>query len=308
MIAATPEPTPVEPPAAPVAAQMQLALRGVSGKQRFAISGGTVYVYGTVKPFVPDQRVRVAFSHAGHVLGTRTVKLGRSGQAGRFRVKAPTSGRGGVTVSATHAPTSTMAAFAARPTKFRLLSASLSEGARGPAVWLLQRRLHHLHYAVPLSGVYEAGTANAVVAYRKMTSLPLTYGADAGVFRKLESGDGTFHVRYPRDGKHVEANLSKQVLAEIEPHGKVRLIYTTSSGKPSTPTVLGRYQVYLKTPGVNSEGMVDSNYFIRGYAIHGYAEVPTYAASHGCLRVPIEDASAIYSWVQIGTIVDVYYE
>ena len=36
--------------------------------------------------------------------------------------------------------------------------------------------------------------------------------------------------------------------------------------------------------------MVDSNYFIRGYAIHGYAEVPTYAASHGCLRVPIPDA------------------
>ena len=41
--------------------------------------------------------------------------------------------------------------------------------------------------------------------------------------------------------------------------------------------------------------MVDSNYFIRGYAIHGYAEVPTYAASHGCLRVPIPDAPAIYA-------------
>lgn len=54
--------------------------------------------------------------------------------------------------------------------------------------------------------------------------------------------------------------------------------------------------------------MVDSNYFIRGYAIHGYAEVPTYAASHGCLRVPIPDAASIYSWVRIGTPVDVYYE
>ena len=52
--------------------------------------------------------------------------------------------------------------------------------------------------------------------------------------------------------------------------------------------------------------MVDSNYFIRGYAIHGYAEVPTYAASHGCLRVPIPNAAAIYSWVQYGTPVDVY--
>ncbi len=98
------------------------------------------------------------------------------------------------------------------------------------------------------------------------------------------------------------------MLAEIEPGGRVHAIYTMSSGKPSTPTVIGRFQVYSKTPGTNSEGMVDSNYFIRGYAIHGYAEVPTYAASHGCLRVPIPNAAAIYSWVQYGTPVDVYNE
>jgi lipoprotein-anchoring transpeptidase ErfK/SrfK len=113
-------------------------------------------------------------------------------------------------------------------------------------------------------------------------------------------------VRYAQDGRHVEANLTKQVLAEIEPGGRVRAIYTMSSGKPSTPTVVGRFRVYMKTPGENSEGMVDSNYFIRGYAIHGYAEVPTYAASHGCLRVPIPDAPAIYAWVHEGTPVDVY--
>jgi len=88
----------------------------------------------------------------------------------------------------------------------------------------------------------------------------------------------------------------------------VHLIYMVSSGKPSTPTVIGRFRVYSKTPGINSEGMVDSNYFIRGYAIHGYAEVPTYAASHGCLRVPIPDAPAIYAWLRYGTPVDVYNE
>jgi lipoprotein-anchoring transpeptidase ErfK/SrfK len=53
--------------------------------------------------------------------------------------------------------------------------------------------------------------------------------------------------------------------------------------------------------------MVDSNYFIRGYAIHGYYSVPTYNASHGCLRIPVPDAPAVYNWVQMGTIVDVYY-
>ncbi|TMK38355.1 MAG: L,D-transpeptidase, partial [Actinobacteria bacterium] len=76
--------------------------------------------------------------------------------------------------------------------------------------------------------------------------------------------------------------------------------------KPSTPTVIGHFRVYTKDPGTNSEGMVDSNYFIAGYAIHGYADVPTYAASHGCLRIPIPNAAAVFAWVKVGDPVDVY--
>ena len=45
-------------------------------------------------------------------------------------------------------------------------------------------------------------------------------------------------------------------------------------------------RLHARTPGTNAKGMVDSNYFIRGYAIHGYADVPVYNASHGCLRDP----------------------
>jgi lipoprotein-anchoring transpeptidase ErfK/SrfK len=52
--------------------------------------------------------------------------------------------------------------------------------------------------------------------------------------------------------------------------------------------------------------MVHSSYFIGGYAIHGYVSVPAYAASHGCLRVPIPSAWSIYTWVRMGDIVDVY--
>jgi lipoprotein-anchoring transpeptidase ErfK/SrfK len=52
--------------------------------------------------------------------------------------------------------------------------------------------------------------------------------------------------------------------------------------------------------------MYFSNYFIGGYAIHGYFDVPVYNASHGCLRVPNPDARAIYDWVRIGDRIDVY--
>lgn len=182
---------------------------------------------------------------------------------------------------------------------------SLRVGAHGPGVRLLQDELARLRYAVPVSGRFDQATGRAVLAFRKVVGLERVESANAGVFRRLRHGAGRFHVRYRHDGKHVEADLSKQVLAEIE-HGKVRRIYTISSGKPSTPTVLGRFHVYSKTPGTNSEGMVDSNYFIRGYAIHGYAEVPPYAASHGCLRIPIPDAPAVFAWVQVGYPVDVY--
>jgi lipoprotein-anchoring transpeptidase ErfK/SrfK len=62
----------------------------------------------------------------------------------------------------------------------------------------------------------------------------------------------------------------------------------------------------MKSYGTNAKGMVHSSYFIRGYAIHGYASVPIYNASHGCLRVPIPEADYIFDWVRLGTIVDTY--
>ena len=236
---------------------------------------------------------------------TLALRRGRSGN-GRFRLRYA-SLRGRRARGQGQTPLEGPArAFAASPVRLRVLPATLAAGSRGRVVWLLQRELASLHYAVPQSGVYDEGTEQAVIAYRKVNGLAREATTEARIFGLLQRRAGAFRVRYPGDGRHVEADLARQVLAEIEPGGRVRQIYTMSSGKPSTPTVLGRFRVYLKTPGVNSEGMVDSNYFIRGYAIHGYAEVPTYPASHGCLRLPIPDAPAVYAWVQIGTPVDVY--
>jgi hypothetical protein len=117
--------------------------------------------------------------------------------------------------------------------------------------------------------------------------------------RGVLAGRGGWKVRHPKAGHHVEADISLQVLALIDGN-RVQHVYPTSSGAPATPTVLGHYRFYSKTPGTNAKGMVDSNYFIGGYAIHGYASVPAYNASHGCLRVPIPDARTIYNWIRLG--------
>ena len=269
--------------------------------------GARISVHGRVTPYVAGQKIVVGFYLEGRKVAADSVSVLPSGATGKFRVELLQSLRG--------APAG--ARRARRDRHSRRLSprarpgcasfhTNLGPGARNQSVRLLQAELDALHYAVPLTGVFDEGTGQALVAFRKMTGLERIPYAGSQVFARLARGEGGFHVRYVHDGRHVEANLTKQVLAEIEPGGRVRRIYTTSSGKPSTPTVIGRFRVYEKTPGVNSEGMVDSNYFIRGYAIHGYAEVPTYAASHGCLRVPIPDAPSIYAWVREGTPVDVY--
>jgi peptidoglycan hydrolase-like protein with peptidoglycan-binding domain len=299
--------TPTSPPASSVTGRIKLVLQHVGGSPPFALLGQRIAVRGIVTPYVGGQTVRVSFYRDGRKVQVRTVSVLAVGNGtGQFHVNF-VSGYGGlVEARAAHYATARQGAFSGRSQGVRYVSANVGPGAAGQSVRLLQSELDVLHYAVPLTGVFDEGTGRALIAYRKLTGLARAPYAGAQVWGLLARGAGSFHVRYPHDGRHVEADLTKQVLAEIEPGGRVRTIYTMSSGKPSTPTVVGRFQVYSKTPGFNSEGMYDSNYFIRGYAIHGYAEVPTYAASHGCLRVPIPDAPAIYAWVQVGTPVDVY--
>ena len=303
------------PPAAPAPApavvpgRISLQLQKVGGSPPFALVGGRIVVRGVVTPYVGGQTVKLSFYREGTKVEVKTLSVLAIGNgAGQFHINFASHYAGLVEARAAHYATAQQGAFAGRSPGVRFVNPNIGPGARGQSVRLLQSELDVLHYAVPLSGLFDEGTGQALVAYRKMTGLERVPAAGRRVFELLERRAGSFHVLYPRDGRHVEADLTKQVLAEIEPGGHVHAIYTTSSGKPSTPTVIGHFNVYSKTPGVNSEGMVDSNYFIRGYAIHGYPEVPTYAASHGCLRVPIPDAPAIFSWVQYGTAVDVYNE
>jgi len=306
----TTTPAPAPPPATSSApGQIKLVVQHAFGKPPFVIAGSRLVVRGIVLPYVGGQKVKVSFYREGRKVEVKTVSVVAIGNgAGQFHIGYSSGSAGTVQVRAVHYATAEQAAFAGKSEQVHVASPNLSQGASGPSVRLLQSELNALHFVVPLNGVFDEATGRAVIAFRKTTGLARVPFTNTSVFKRLQEGGGVFHVRYPGDGRHVEGDLSKQVLAEIEPGGHVRALYTMSSGKPSTPTVIGRFHVYSKTPGTNSEGMVDSNYFIRGYAIHGYHEVPTYAASHGCLRVPIPNASAIYSWVREGMPVDVYNE
>jgi peptidoglycan hydrolase-like protein with peptidoglycan-binding domain len=290
---------------APAAGTLHLKAERVhrDGPRRIALTGDAWRVRGTVRPYVAGQVVTVRVYRDGRKVHEQDEALEPAGGAGRFLTPYRSNRPGRIVVRAVHRQTPELETLRSNRVRVGVLRPRV--GGSGPLVRLLQRGLARLRYAVPRSGVYDDGTARAVMAWRKVTGQARTYAATEAVLRGVLDGRGRFRVRYPRDGRHVEADLSRQVMALIVGR-KVKRIYHVSSGAPATPTILGRYRVYRKSPGTNAIGMVHSSYFIRGYAIHGYASVPPYNASHGCLRVPIPDAWSIYKWVRMGDVVRVY--
>jgi lipoprotein-anchoring transpeptidase ErfK/SrfK len=302
--------TPTKPVAPPVRGQLRMSLDGVFNlsSRNVTVTGRPLRVNGVAAPFVPGQVVFVKI-RMGHRLvksGRYRLQRSRRGIFGRFSIPFSPGSPGTLSITAVHAATRHLARVAATPQNVEVVDPAAGPGSTGTFVSLIQSRLAALHFAVAQDGVYDQLTANAVLAYRKVRGWARIYTLDGPVIHGLLTGVGTFQVRYPKQGRHVEADLTDQTLALID-GANVYRIYPVSSGKPSTPTVLGTYHVYQKTPGYLPDGMYYSNFFTGGYAIHGYDPAPTYPASHGCLRLPIDDAINVYDWIQYGTPVDVYY-
>jgi hypothetical protein len=214
------------------------------------------------------------------------------------------TGTGIVRVKVTHARTPQMLGFLA-VRAVNSLSPHAGFGSGGAFVALIQQRLAALHLYVPQTGVYDQKTGLALDAYHRLLGWGTSQSLDPATIGALMAGRGAFHVRYPHDGTHVEGDLGNQLLALIY-GSKVYAIYPISSGKPSTPTVLGHFHVYERTPGYLPDGMYYSSFFYGGYAIHGFDPAPDYPASHGCMRLPIVDAISVFDWLNYGDVVDVY--
>jgi hypothetical protein len=271
------------------------------------IPGRGFHVVGAVRPYAPGQVVRVLVIKHGKVLRAKRLRLrrGPKGVAGHFKVRVSSPVTGHVRIVVMHVGTRRMTAFNA-PRKLEVLAPHAGFGASGAFVRLIQRRLSLLHFYIPQTGTYDSGTGLALDAYHRLLGWGTSQTLDRRTIDALLRGRGVFHVRFPGHGRHAEGDLGKQLLALIAGN-HVYWIFPISSGKPSTPTILGDYQIYDREPGYNSEGMYYSDFFIRGYAIHGYDPAPDYPASHGCMRLPIVDAISVYNWLALGDWVDTYY-
>jgi hypothetical protein len=241
--------------------------------------------------------------------GTVSVKVWRGNRLvagrtfqGRLRLRLPTGRAGAFRVRLTLQPAPGY--LAARRVLERIVFApALGPGSAGPSAFELDRRLHELHYALArVDGYYGQDDIDAVFAFQKLHGLPRTGRVDTRFWLELGRA-GIPRARYP--GTHVEVSKGRQVLFLVR-NGRVALIVQVSTGATGN-TPLGHWRVYSKVPGYNAKEMYFSSFFVGGFAIHGYHDVPPYPASHGCVRMPLWVATRVYSLVDYGTNVYIYW-
>jgi hypothetical protein len=178
---------------------------------------------------------------------------------------------------------------------------TLSVGSTGPGVVALEERLRELRYAIrDTRGVFDDDDREAVYAFQKVNGLAPT-GEVTPALWSLLAHAGVPRARYA--GDHVEVDKARQVLFLVR-DGRVVLTTHVSTGATGN-TPLGRWQVYTKRVGWDWVLWYPS-YFLRGFAIHGYPSVPTYPASHGCVRVPMWLAPSLFEQIPMGGAIYVY--
>jgi lipoprotein-anchoring transpeptidase ErfK/SrfK len=204
---------------------------------------------------------------------------------------------------------------------------TMGPGASGDVVKAYQQRLVDLHFDPgAIDGKYGGDMAYAVEAVQKIIGAPRT-----GKIGPTEATAlATFQYPQPLqpngEANRTEIDITKQVITLYQDY-QVRLITTTSSGSGarycySTPRVNPTQRIceYANTPSgrftytrfVNGWDksplgqLYNPFYFNGGIAVHGYQEVPTYPASHGCTRIPMDIAQYWHTLVHVGDPVYVF--
>jgi lipoprotein-anchoring transpeptidase ErfK/SrfK len=113
----------------------------------------------------------------------------------------------------------------------------------------------------------------------------------------------------------IDVNLSQQRVYAYEGDVVVNS-FIASTGTWQTPTVTGKYKIYVKYvsttmagPGYNLPNVPYTMYFYKGYGIHGTYWHNNFGTpmSHGCVNLSITNAEWLYYWASVGTVVNVHY-
>ena len=164
-----------------------------------------------------------------------------------------------------------------------------------------------------VDGQFGYGTEQGVIAFQKVNGLARTGRATDDVLAAL-SGAAQPPPLVPGGGSdRVEIDLARQVLFLYKGGSLARTIMiSTGSGRHycekgdcgDAVTPSGSYRVGAKILGLHISPLGElwnPLFFNRGIAIHGSPSVPTYPASHGCVRIPMSDSGWFFEQVPSGT-------
>ncbi len=110
-------------------------------------------------------------------------------------------------------------------------------------------------------------------------------------------------------------NLSQQMLYAYAGDTVVNS-FLVSTGTWLTPTVTGKYRVWVKLLASDMSGadyylpgVPYVMYFYKDYGIHGTYWHNNFGTpmSHGCVNLSIPDAEWVYNFSTVGTVVNVHY-
>ena len=241
--------------------------------------------------------------------GSLTLKVGARDwhvhvkQGGHYTAVLPTDRLGRHRARLVIDPHAGYKGFTARK-HYRILAPALSSGSRGTPVLALERRLASLRHMVRggPNRYYAFDTYEAVLAFQKVHGMARTGRVSRDVWRVL--GRAKVPKARVAKGNHVEVSKTLQVLYEVRKGKVVRITHVSTGATGNTP--VGKFHVYGKVPGLNSHGMYYSLFFTGAFAIHGYASVPPYPASHGCVRTPMWSAPGFYDRWAVGTTVYIF--
>jgi peptidoglycan hydrolase-like protein with peptidoglycan-binding domain len=179
---------------------------------------------------------------------------------------------------------------------------------------MLQQRLIALHYDIAgADGNYGDATRQAVIAFQKVNGLDRDGVAGPQTLAKLQTAS-TPPPLVPGGGStRVEVDVARQVLFFYEGGSLYKIVAVSTgfgghfcdNGDCSTAvTPAGSFRVDGKVDGWQTGRlgrMYKPSYFNGNIAIHGAESVPSYPASHGCVRVPMSSADWIYAALSYGT-------
>jgi hypothetical protein len=163
--------------------------------------------------------------------------------------------------------------------------------------------------AAGIDGSIDARTTTALLGFQKWIGLPrdgVLSAATVDALRRATRPQPS--LRAP--GRRIEVQLDRQLALLIENGRLVRAVHISSGAGGATP--IGSFTVYRKERYSWSVPfkvwLPWASYFVGGVAFHEFGSVPTYAASHGCVRVNHYDAPLLYDFARFGTRVDVFHE